>query len=111
MSGHHSRDRLLANVSKPKGSFWRLSKFASGLLLGRQAEPTARQYEEFVDLMFEVPTCEEADDPLKVLEHSRRAQPEGSGVCYVEVGHSDSISANDIHNCAHLRRDSPEYRK
>lgn len=53
MSVLHSRDRILANRSKPAGSFWTLSKLSARLLLGPMGEPTEEQYQAFVDAMFE----------------------------------------------------------
>ncbi|MDI3289927.1 oxygenase MpaB family protein [Polyangium sp. 15x6] len=53
MQGDHPRGRILANIAKPAGSFWKTSKLTARILIGRQAEPTQEQYEQFVDLMFE----------------------------------------------------------
>ncbi|MBC7173470.1 MAG: DUF2236 domain-containing protein [Polyangiaceae bacterium] len=53
MHDEHPKGRILANIAKPAGSFWKTSQLSARILIGPQAEPTKEQYEGFVDLMFE----------------------------------------------------------
>ncbi len=53
MQQDHPKGRILANIAKPAGSFWKTSQLSARILIGKQEEPTEDQYAQFVDLMFE----------------------------------------------------------
>ncbi len=53
MGAPHTREKILANVAKPRGSFWKTSQLAAKLLIGTRGEATDAQIARFIDHMFE----------------------------------------------------------
>lgn len=53
MSATPSREKILANRRRRRGSFWTLSKLAASVVNGPMSRPTEAEYDAFVDAMFE----------------------------------------------------------